>query len=323
VNQAVFLREFIRLAQEEGFDYNLIEAFDQVWKYKNEGTVGAAWGLWTADRAPKFPLSGPVVENPGWAWYAASAALLALVLWAAALRAFPRLDGAARARLAVLAFALGNALAFAWCGTVPYAFDEHLMLAGAVNLAGQALLAALLLRRAAMLLAGLTVEPHRTGAEATGAVRALLLGRWRLLRGWRGFALDDLCFVFLWTAAVLQLLLLFDPRYRDFPFAAFAVPLVAVLARAALGDLPPRGTDGREERWAGGVLAVAAMASAIREHPANLQAMAWTLCALLLAAPPLWRRLAPRASGERGAPAPAAAFGARLMQRKNGPATPE
>ena len=42
VNQAVFIREFITLSREMGFDYNLIEAFDQVWKYKSEGTVGAA-----------------------------------------------------------------------------------------------------------------------------------------------------------------------------------------------------------------------------------------------------------------------------------------
>ena len=65
VEQAVFLRRFIALARAEGFDYNLIEAFDQGWKYQSEGTVGANWGLWTADRQSKFPLSGPVVENPG------------------------------------------------------------------------------------------------------------------------------------------------------------------------------------------------------------------------------------------------------------------
>ena len=53
--------------QTEGLDYNLIEAFDQGWKYKSEGTVGAAWGLWTEGREPKFPLHGPVRENPDWA----------------------------------------------------------------------------------------------------------------------------------------------------------------------------------------------------------------------------------------------------------------
>jgi exo-beta-1,3-glucanase (GH17 family) len=292
VNQAVFLREFVRLAAEEGFDYNLIEAFDQVWKYKSEGTVGAAWGLWTSDRQPKFPLGGPVVEDPDWPLYTGLALALALALWAGVLRVFPGLDAVARARLALLAFAVGNALAYAVCGTVPNALDERLVVAAAFNLAGQALLAALLLRRAAMLLAGVPVEAPRDGAQATATARALLLGRWRILRGWRRFAFDDLSFVFVWTAAALQLLLLIDPRYRDFPYPTFAVPLAAVAARALLRDLP-RGGGGREELWAGSALAVAAVAGVVREHPSNLQAMGWTLCALVLAAPPLLRCLAP------------------------------
>jgi exo-beta-1,3-glucanase (GH17 family) len=286
VNQAVFIREFIRLSQEMGFDYNLIEAFDQVWKYKNEGTVGAAWGLWTADREEKFPLSGPVVENPEWPWYAGLALLLTLALFGATRAAF----AGAGWREALLAGPLGNALAYAACGGIPYAFDEHLKLAVAVNLMGQGMLAALLMRRAAMILAGQPLEPPRDGRAATATARDLLLFRWRCLRDWRRFAFDDLSFVFLWTAAVLQVMLLVDPRYRDFPYPTFAVPLVAVAARALLRDLQ-RGGGGREELMAGGVLAVAAIASAVLEHPRNLQAMGWSLCALVLAAPPLLRML--------------------------------
>ncbi|MFT8245626.1 glycoside hydrolase [Roseomonas sp. BN140053] len=284
VDQARFLREFAALSVAEGFDYNVIEAFDQVWKYKNEGTVGAAWGLWTADRTPKFALSGPVRENADWGWYAGAAAILGAALFAATARVFP---AAAGWPLAILAMALGNALAFAWCGGVPYAFDEHLLVSVAVNLLGQAALAALLLRRAGRRLSGLPAEPDRNGAQATATVRAAL--RLRLhWRDWRGFALDDLGFLFLWTAAVLQLLLLFDPRYRDFPFATFAVPLVAVLARAALRDLPRRG-GGWAELWAGGTLFLAAVVSAVLEGAHNWQALGWTACALGLAAPALLR----------------------------------
>jgi exo-beta-1,3-glucanase (GH17 family) len=284
VEQAVFLRRFIQLSREEGFDYNLIEAFDQVWKYRNEGTVGAAWGLWTADRQPKFDLSGPVRENPWWAWYAGAALLLGGAMFAGAARTFP---AASRWKLAVLALLLGNALAYAWCGTVPYAFDEHLKLAGTVNLLGQVLLAALLLRRAGMVLSGGAVEPARNGAQATANIRGMLRGRlhWR---DWRGFAFEDLLFLFTWTAALLQLMLLFDPRYRDFPFPTFAVPLVAVLARAWLGDLPRRG-GGWAEWWAGGTLVVCAVASAVVEGPHNIQALGWSLCAIGLAVPLLLR----------------------------------
>ncbi|MCK8783392.1 glycoside hydrolase [Roseomonas sp. NAR14] len=291
VEQAVFLREFIRLAGQEGFDYNLIEAFDQGWKYKSEGTVGAAWGLWTADRQPTFPLRGGVVENPLWPVYAAAGGGIGLLLFLASLwlGPAPPAERATRsqAALGLASFALGNALAYAWLGTVPYAFDEHLAICAAFNLAGQALLAALLLRRLAKLLAGGPLAPARTGAEASETVRRLLTGRLRF-GTWRLWALDDLMFVFTWTACVLQLLLLFDPRYRDFPFPTFAVPLVAVLLRAALRDLP-RGGGGREEWAVGGVLVLAALGSAVREGPHNLQAMLWTACALVLAAPPLLR----------------------------------
>ncbi|WP_426956124.1 glycoside hydrolase [Muricoccus radiodurans] len=284
VDQAVFLRRFIQLSREEGFDYNLIEAFDQVWKYRNEGTVGAAWGLWTADRAPKFDLSGPVRENPWWWAYAVAALLLGGGMFAAATRTFP---AAPQWRMAVLSAALGNALAYAWCGGWPYAFDEHLKAAFAVNLIGQAVLAALLLRRAGMVLSGGPVEPARNGAEATANLRSVLHGRFRW-RDWRAFAFEDLLFLFIWTAAVLQLLLLFDPRYRDFPFPTFAVPLVAVIARALLRDLPRRG-GGWAEWLAGGTLLACAVVSAVLEGPHNIQALGWSACAIGLAIPPLLR----------------------------------
>jgi hypothetical protein len=152
------------------------------------------------------------------------------------------------------------------------------------NLVGQGALAGVLMRRVAALLTGVAMPAARTGAEATAAVRGLLRGE--LPR--RAWVFDDLTFVFVWTAAVLQLLLLFDPRYRDFPIATFAVPVLAVGVRALLRDLP-RGGGGREELWAGGVLALAAIAGAVREGPLNQQSLVWTACALVLAVPPLLR----------------------------------
>jgi exo-beta-1,3-glucanase (GH17 family) len=298
VNQTVFLRRFIALARQEGFEYCLIEAFDQDWKYRSEGTVGANWGLWTDDRRPKFPLSGPVVEDPGWRGEAAVSVVLGLVLLGGILWLHrappPRPSPASRERenvgLAVLAMALGWALVWAWVGTMPIVYDLQLGVAAAVNLTGQAALALLLLDRAALVLAGHPVPTRRTGAEATETV----LGLFRLnlprlpLRAW---LFDDLMFVFVWTAAVMQLLLLFDPRYRDFSLPVFIVPLLAALTRILLGDLLRGG--GREELWAGGTLAVAAVASAINEGPLNLQSLAWNAAALVLAAPLLLSALRP------------------------------
>lgn len=66
VNEARFIRELIQVANKQGFDYNIVEAFNQPWKSHNEGVVGANWGLLDIDRKPVFPLVGPVQENPDW-----------------------------------------------------------------------------------------------------------------------------------------------------------------------------------------------------------------------------------------------------------------
>ena len=270
VNQIAFIRRFLALASAEKFDANVIEAFDQTWKQRGEGTVGANWGLWTADRQEKFVPRGRVVENPAWPWHAALGVGLGLFLTA---------FGLGGARTTTIAMAAGAALGWAAVQTWPIAYDRWQMAACIVNLLAQALLALGLVRRARDIAAGRRLPRSRTGADATLAIRVLSP---------RALGLDNLGFLFAWTAAVLQLLLLFDPRYRDFPTAVFAVPLVSIGARAVFGDLP-RGGGGRAEAWVGGTLMVAAIAGAVREGPLNLQAMVWAVCALVLAAPLLWR----------------------------------
>ncbi len=283
VNQARFVRAFLALARQQGFDANLIEAFDQGWKYQSEGTVGAKWGLWTEDRRPKFSLVGPVVEDRDWLAEAVVGCVLGVALLGVGLTV-PGLRAGAQARLGVVAMVVGAALG--WAGAAAFAdvFDGYSRVAAVGNLAGQGALAVLLMRRVAALLAGRAMPAARTGADATEAVRGLL----RLSLPRRAWLFDDLSFVFIWTAAVLQLLLLFDPRYRDFPIATFAVPVLAVCARALLRDLP-RGGGGREELGVGGVLVLAAIAGAVREGPLNHQSLVWTACALVLAVPPLLR----------------------------------
>ena len=50
-NQALFLRRFLNHAREQGYVYYVMEAFDQPWKERSEGQVGAYWGVYDADRA--------------------------------------------------------------------------------------------------------------------------------------------------------------------------------------------------------------------------------------------------------------------------------
>ncbi|MDD2652997.1 MAG: glycosyl hydrolase [Sulfurimonas sp.] len=60
INQALFVREFVALAQRERWNYNIIEAFDQPWKRVSEGAVGGFWGLFDKDRVDKHVFGGDV-----------------------------------------------------------------------------------------------------------------------------------------------------------------------------------------------------------------------------------------------------------------------
>lgn len=84
VNEAKFTRALVQLANKNGFDYNVVEAFNQPWKSQLEGVVGANWGLYSANRELVFPLTGKVIENPFWPerlFYIGLLTLVAVVLW--------------------------------------------------------------------------------------------------------------------------------------------------------------------------------------------------------------------------------------------------
>jgi exo-beta-1,3-glucanase (GH17 family) len=265
VNEAVFLRNFVVLANQEGVDYNLIEAFDQSWKYEDEGVAGANWGIWNAARQPKFPLSGGVVERPSWPWYAALGTLAGwLLFWSVGFR---------NQRLALPAFALGNGLAIACIGTLPVMYDTGLRLDALINLPLQAFFAVLVLRRADDVLAGRPLPAPTTGGDVLAALR-----RFRLPLNY-----DALWFVFLATATVFEAALVFDGRYRDAPTSVFIVPAIAAVLRFWTKDMP------KPLRWeeilAANGLALLAVADSIVEGPKNLEFLIWNVCALVMAAP--------------------------------------
>lgn len=79
VNQATFMREFLNRAKDADLTYYVMEAFDQPWKASEEGAAGAYWGIYNADRQPKFPMKGSISEAPQWRIWASIAAGFALV----------------------------------------------------------------------------------------------------------------------------------------------------------------------------------------------------------------------------------------------------
>jgi exo-beta-1,3-glucanase (GH17 family)/cellulose synthase/poly-beta-1,6-N-acetylglucosamine synthase-like glycosyltransferase len=79
VNQAKYLRTFLNAVEPTNIVYYVVEAFDQPWKLDHEGTAGAYWGIYHADRTPKFPMRGAVLPLPTWKQWAAIAVLLAMI----------------------------------------------------------------------------------------------------------------------------------------------------------------------------------------------------------------------------------------------------
>jgi hypothetical protein len=224
----------------------------------------------------KIPLHGPLVENPHWRRDAALSIAAGLALTCLGF-------GARRQMLVCCAgMLLGAALMFAAENALDTLYDIHLKIAAAANLAGQLALAMLAMRRLA---GAIPAAPARTGADATRMFQTLIR-RARLPQTQGLF--EDILFIFAWAAAVMQALLLFDPRYREFPLSTFAVPLLITAGRLLVRDLP-RGGGGPEEWLIAGTLVIGAVASAIQEGPLNHQSLVWNACALLLAVPALMR----------------------------------
>jgi exo-beta-1,3-glucanase (GH17 family)/cellulose synthase/poly-beta-1,6-N-acetylglucosamine synthase-like glycosyltransferase len=103
-NEATFLRRFIKRAEELNYTYYIMEAFDQPWKRTSEGSVGAYWGVYDADRKAKFPFTSPIVEVPQWRILAGVSLGIAIITFALLLIDSTTLRKRGRGFLASIAF---------------------------------------------------------------------------------------------------------------------------------------------------------------------------------------------------------------------------
>jgi cellulose synthase/poly-beta-1,6-N-acetylglucosamine synthase-like glycosyltransferase len=113
-DQAIYLRTLVNTLNRRGYNYFVIEAFDQPWKASDEGSVGAYWGVFDAARQQKFNFEGPVVAIPQWRVLA-----IGSVVWALLSLALLMIDGSAlrqrgRTFLTFIAFLCGSVLV--WIG---------------------------------------------------------------------------------------------------------------------------------------------------------------------------------------------------------------
>ncbi|QNJ99864.1 glycoside hydrolase family 17 [Dyella telluris] len=247
VNEARYLRDFLRYAGSVDMPYNVIEAFDQPWKRAQEGTVGGYWGIFDVNAKPKFSMEGPVTEEPNWivGWYAGAAgALLFLLagLWRRELRL-------ARSVIALALAGSATAMSLAWQGRRMIYDCRNALEWGLYGvLCAVTLLSAIYLaRRVAALLAGVT------------------------------FPATDRRLRFLWMfgLAFYDLLMVFDGRYRDFPLGLFWPPAVGFLIVALMQARDNRVLPIVEERFIACFLPLLAAVSVAQEIGLNPSTWLW------------------------------------------------
>ncbi|HUC49972.1 MAG TPA: beta-(1-6) glucans synthase [Xanthobacteraceae bacterium] len=267
-NQARVITETLALAQRENFHVNVIEAFDQPWKRALEGSTGRYWGIFDRTmQAPKFSFSGIVSDHPYWPEQAAAGILVAVLAFAGAW-----IFGRGKSTTAFLwprvaAITFLPAVLFGWTlQTIPV---DSVGIGGWVRMLALAAVAA----TAPIVCAIASAEARPRPAFAA------LLGR----PDQRGDILDialAVIFVALTLLSVETALgLVFDPRYRDIPFAPQSGAAFAYLV-LMLSTPRPAGFRPAAETLAAAVLAVCAVYIAINETFANWQAL-WLSLGLL------------------------------------------
>jgi glucan 1,3-beta-glucosidase len=281
VNQAFAMHEVLDRAKRENYRVNLIEAYDQPWKRWLEGTVGGHWGLFDAyGRRAKFAWGGAVSNHPDWPWQAAGGVGLAALVFATALASRGRTAAAASAgwwlRLGAIAIVAGTLIGW----TVADVALESLTLGDWLRSLAWAAVALTSPVAAAAALA--------LGAGAPSFAQILGLPAQRP-RDVLTLSLGILLIALAVLSVQAALGLVFDPRYRDFPFApitAATIPLLlATKGKPAIkGNLVARWKRRLQAPAAETAVAVTLAASAVyivcNESFANWQAV-WFSGALL------------------------------------------
>lgn len=329
---AEFISRFLHLARDNRLAYNIVEAFDQHWKTKLEGTVGGRWGLLDIERKPVFSLKGPVVENPQWLFWFGVSVALALALLLVWRREVLSLPGRESACFILLVQAIAVMLAAALEHHASHSFDNWRQASALFHLAVQGLFALVLIEETVQrLLApclGASQGPSRHIRLSLAEVKPfwalyLPLGRGAVSTEKRAAfsvyargRLGEWLFLLLMAMALYQTAMLsVIGRYRDFPIDDFLVPTFGlVLARLllalcgrpaslAFGALFGGGQSKadsampgmmRPEAVSAYVLLALGVIMVLVEKVANREALAWAGLVAVMALPALFGWFAAR-----------------------------
>jgi len=278
-NQARVVSEILDLAKRENFRVNLMEAYDQPWKRRLEGTVGGYWGLFDSVRRDlKYPPGVAISNYPHWKLQMAGGMVLAVLVFAAALLTLRRRPWTPRLAswiaVAVTATLSGILLGIA----VDKMSYESYGLGGWLfwgSLLAAAILSPLLGANALMSGRSLPTFLELMGPKNYRHRSALTLAL--------GLTLATAALV----GAATALGLVFDPRYRDFPFASMSMAVVPFTALTLL-NRPKGGARPVAESVFAVLFAGAAIFTAINEGHDNWQSL-WTCAVYFLFAITLWR----------------------------------
>jgi exo-beta-1,3-glucanase (GH17 family) len=278
-NQARVVSEILGLAKQENFRVNLIEAYDQPWKRQLEGTVGGYWGLIdAAQRAVKYPPGEPISNFPFWKLQMGCGMALSVLIFGAAWLTLRRRPWKPRPA-AWIAVGLSATTAGILLGiAADKMFYESYGFGGWLGWG-------------ALLAAGIASPLLCTNAMMSGRALPTFLE----LLGPRDARTGSVLTIILGAVLVVTTLIgtetalgfVFDPRYRDFPFAALTMAVVP-FATLTLLNRPQQGVRPIAEAVFAGLLAGSVLYTGFNEGSDNWQSL-WTCAVYLLLAVTLWR----------------------------------
>jgi exo-beta-1,3-glucanase (GH17 family) len=278
-NQARVVSEILAMAKRENFRVNLIEAYDQPWKRQLEGTVGGYWGLIDSmQRMLKYPPGEPISNFPQWKWQMGGGMALAILVFAVGgltLRRrpwTPRLSSWIAVALSATSGGILLGLAVDKMYYESYGFGGWLCWG---TLLAMGVVSPLLCTYALMAGRSLPTFLEWLGPRdlRNRSVLTVLLGL--------VVAATTL------IAAETALGFVFDPRYKDFPFAALTMAVLP-FSTLTLLNRPKEGTRPIAEAVFAGLLAASVLYIGFNEGPENWQSI-WTCAIYLLLGLTLWQ----------------------------------
>jgi exo-beta-1,3-glucanase (GH17 family) len=254
VNQARYVREFLQMAHQENWQYNIIEAIDQPWKRVLEGTVGGYWGVYDTTLRAKFSLSAPVAERVDHA--------LPIYLGLIGAMLFTALSLFRREKREAVLF--GNACLGATAGLVGMLQYDYLIAACRDSAEWMALGGVALMGWLAIIAIPFYLSPARQAKQRVKAHAMIKSANYALIL----------------AAIIASYLIYVDGRYRDYPNLLFMLPAVILSLGLMLTNSMLR-THSRMNYLYCALLFISALLCLLKE-PNNLAATVWLIINALM-----------------------------------------